>query len=51
MLGGGERGPLVTFEQNNYSPESLTPTEVYRQTNNQLSQIKQALGFVSERAF
>lgn len=34
----------IKFEQNNYSPESLSATEVYRQTNNQLGQAKQQLG-------
>ncbi|HXQ38633.1 MAG TPA: hypothetical protein VN843_31825, partial [Anaerolineales bacterium] len=34
----------VKFEQNNYSPESLTPSEVYRQTRNQLAQAKTLLG-------
>jgi hypothetical protein len=32
--------PTVTFEQNNYSPKSLTEIEIYRQTKNQLSQVK-----------
>ena len=36
-------GPSVKFEQNNYSPESLTEIEIYRQTKNQLSQLKSAL--------
>lgn len=35
--------PTVTFEQNNYSPKALTDIEIYRQTRNQLSQIKSAL--------
>jgi tape measure domain-containing protein len=35
--------PAVTFEQNNYSPEALTEIEIYRQTKNQLSQLKTAL--------
>lgn len=34
--------PVVQFEQNNYSPESLSPLEVYRLTNNQLAQAKKA---------
>ena len=34
----------IRFEQNNYSPESLSAVEVYRQTNNQLGQAKAALG-------
>ena len=32
------------FEQNNYSPESLSYIEIYRQTSNQLAQAKSALG-------
>ena len=35
--------PSVKFEQNNYSPESLTEIEIYRQTKNQLSQLKSVL--------
>lgn len=34
---------MVKFEQNNYSPKSLTEIEIYRQTKNQLSQIKTLL--------
>jgi hypothetical protein len=37
-------GPAFNFEQNNYSPESLSNIEIYRQTNNQLGSIKKALG-------
>lgn len=33
----------IKFEQNNYSPESLSAIDIYRQTKNQLSQAKQAL--------
>jgi tape measure domain-containing protein len=36
-------GTSFKFEQNNYSPEALTDIEIYRQTKNQLSQIKAAL--------
>jgi tape measure domain-containing protein len=36
--------PTVKFEQNNYSPKALTEIEIYRQTKNQLSQIKTLLG-------
>lgn len=36
--------PSFSFEQNNYSPESLSDIEIYRQTRNQLSQVKSALG-------
>jgi hypothetical protein len=36
-------GTSVIFEQNNYSPEALREIEIYRQTRNQLSQIKSAL--------
>lgn len=34
----------IKFEQNNYSPEALSETEIYRLTNNQLSQARKALG-------
>lgn len=34
---------VIKFEQNNYSPESLSPVEIYRQTKNQLSQMRTAL--------
>jgi tape measure domain-containing protein len=36
-------GTSFNFEQNNYSPKALTDIEIYRQTRNQLSQIKSAL--------
>lgn len=34
----------INFTQNNYSPKALTRYEIYRQTQNQLSQLKGALG-------
>jgi tape measure domain-containing protein len=40
-------GPTFSYTQNNYSPEALTDVEIYRQTRNQLSQVKSALGLVS----
>jgi tape measure domain-containing protein len=33
-----------SFEQNNYSPDPLSNIEIYRQTNNQMSRLKSALG-------
>jgi tape measure domain-containing protein len=36
-------GATVKFEQNNYSPEALSDIEIYRQTKNQLSQLKSSL--------
>jgi hypothetical protein len=36
-------GTSVKFEQNNYSPAALSEVEIYRQTKNQLSQLKSAL--------
>lgn len=33
----------VNYTQNNYSPKALSPAEIYRQTNNQLSKAKEAL--------
>jgi len=35
--------PKIHFEQNNYSPESLSSIDIYRQTNNQLAMAKRAL--------
>jgi tape measure domain-containing protein len=43
QLAAAAGGTSVKFEQNNYSPESLTEIEIYRQTKNQLSQLKSAL--------
>jgi hypothetical protein len=37
-------GPTFKFEQNNYSPESLSEIEIYRQTKNQFSQLKTLVG-------
>ena len=37
----------VEFNQYNTSPESLSDAEIYRQTNNQLSQAKRVLGLAS----
>ncbi len=34
----------IKFEQNNYSPEALSTLDIYRRTNNQLSQAKSSLG-------
>lgn len=33
-----------TYQQNNYSPESLKTADIYRQTRNQIGQVKRALG-------
>jgi hypothetical protein len=38
---------ILSFEQNNYSPEALSDVEIYRKTKNQLSQVKDALGLVT----
>jgi phage-related protein len=40
-------GITFSYEQNNYSPEALSDVEIYRQTKNQLSQVKQGLGLAS----
>jgi hypothetical protein len=42
-----QAGPSFQFEQNNYSPEALSDVEIYRKTNNQLSQVKDALGLAT----
>jgi phage-related protein len=36
-------GTSITYQQNNYSPEALSEIEIYRQTKNQLSQLRSAL--------
>ena len=36
-------GAAVQFQQNNYSPTALSEVEIYRQTKNQISQLKSAL--------
>ena len=33
-------GTSISLQQNNFSPKELTPIEIYRQTKNQLSQLK-----------
>jgi tape measure domain-containing protein len=33
----------INYTQNNYSPKALSPVEIYRQTNNQLSKVKGAM--------
>jgi len=38
---------VIQFVQNNNSPESLSTTEIYRRTNNQLSQAKTVIGSAS----
>ena len=35
------------FEQNNHSPDALDEIEIYRQTGNQLAQIKGMIGMVT----
>ena len=42
-IAGVPVGTSVKFEQNNYSPEALSEVEIYRQTRNQLSQLRTAL--------
>ena len=37
------RAPVIQFEQNNYSPKTLSSVEIYRQTKNQLALAKEAL--------
>jgi tape measure domain-containing protein len=43
VSGAASLGPTIKYEQNNYSPKSLTEIEIYRQTKNQLSQVKSLL--------
>jgi tape measure domain-containing protein len=42
-LVGSQNSKVLTFEQNNYSPKALSEIEIYRQTQNQLSQAKKML--------
>jgi hypothetical protein len=39
----GQSGTSITYQQNNYSPEALSEIDIYRQTKNQLSQLRTAL--------
>jgi len=39
--------PTYNFTQNNYSPKALSDTEIYRQTNNQLSAVRGTLVYQS----
>lgn len=43
MLDNTEPTKILNYEQNNYSPESLSAAEIYRQTQNQLSKAKAML--------
>ncbi len=42
--GGTTPQPSTTFIQNNYSPKHLSSIDIYRQTRNQLSSLKGAMG-------
>lgn len=42
--GGATTQPSTTFIQNNYSPKHLSSIDIYRQTRNQLSSLKGAMG-------
>lgn len=35
--------PVLNYTQNNYSPKAINPTDLYRQTKNQISTVKGAL--------
>lgn len=39
----GGSNPTITFTQNNYSPKALSRYEIYRNTRNQISQLKGAM--------
>lgn len=43
-LSGIKNPSQVSFVQNNYSPKALSRYEIYRQTKNQISQLKGAIG-------
>jgi hypothetical protein len=36
--------PSISFVQHNTSPEPLSTAEIYRRTNNQISQIRKKVG-------
>lgn len=40
---GGPTPTSLSFVQNNYSPEALSDVEIYRQTKNQISTVREAL--------
>jgi len=42
-----EKGVVVNFQQNNTSPESLSASEIYRQTQNQLALAKNSLNLAT----
>lgn len=44
ISGGADGAKVFKFEQNIHSPTALSEAEIYRQTHNQLSQAKDALG-------
>jgi tape measure domain-containing protein len=41
--GGSSNGTNLSFTQNNYSPKALSEAEIYRQTKNQLSKVKEVV--------
>lgn len=41
---GVSRGNTYNFTQNNYSPKALSSSEIYRQTKNQFSLVKERIG-------
>lgn len=43
LIAAAAIGPTIKYEQNNYSPKALSEIEIYRQTKNQLSQVKSIL--------
>ena len=40
---GTSGAPTIEFTQNNYSPKSLSSTDIYRQTKNQFTAIERML--------
>ena len=46
QLQNGQNGNTFSFVQNNYSPKALSQIDIYRQTKNQFSAMKGALGGV-----
>lgn len=46
---GPDAPPVLNYTQNNYSPKALSPSEVYRNTKNQLSTVRGIFDDVTKR--
>ena len=43
FAGGSSKVNSISFTQNNYSPKALSRSEIYRDTSNQFSMLKEAV--------